>query len=101
MAIYTDHAAHRMQQRGIPDLAVALLTRYGKRQHATDGASVRYFDKRSWARAERAILELAQNIDRVRDMYFIENEESVVVTTGHRTERVKLDYRPGRKVGHR
>lgn len=98
---YTHHAEHRMQQRGIPELALVLLSQYGQEQPSGNGTSMRYFDKRGWARAEREILDLARNIDRIRDMYFIEGQEEVVVTAGHRTQPVKKDYKPARRADRR
>jgi hypothetical protein len=99
--IYTIHADKRMQQRSVPELAIELLARYGRAEYSPGGANIYYFDTKGWSKAERAIHELAANIDRIRDMYFVEGNDEVVITTGHRTNRVKRDYKFHRKAKRR
>jgi hypothetical protein len=43
----THHAAQRLQQRAIPRPALDVLRRYGCTVYS-NGARIRYFDKRSW-----------------------------------------------------
>jgi predicted DNA-binding WGR domain protein len=97
----THHAEQRMQQRAIPELGIELLSLYGRIEHSHGGASIHYFDRKSWCKAERAIRDLVENLDRVRDMYFVQGDEAVIVTAGHRTERVKRDYKPAHGTKHR
>jgi hypothetical protein len=91
--IYTNHARERMQQRGIPELAVELINRYGRTEHS-DGGRIRYLDQRARKKVRQVVLELANNIEKLEEMYFVEGEPSVVVTAGHRTESVKQGYKP-------
>lgn len=99
--ICSRHADKRMQQRSVPELAIELLAHYGRTEHSPDGASIYYFDNKSWSRAERAVRDLTKNIDRIRDLYFVEAQDEVVITAGHRTERVKRDYKSTRKPNRR
>lgn len=43
----TAHASIRCQQRGIPQLVVDLLLKFGHREHDHHGAEIVYFDRRS------------------------------------------------------
>ena len=53
MLIYTDHAKERMQQRGIPELAIELINRYGTVRH-TKGGRYRYFDNQNKKKVKKA-----------------------------------------------
>lgn len=96
----THHAAQRLQQRAIPERALELLRRYGRSEYAS-GARIRYFDRRSLQRAMRAVGVEDLEPDRLHDMYYVESKEGVVVTAGHRTRRIKRDYRPGLRKARR
>ena len=96
--VYTDHAERRMQQRAIPILAIELLQRFGRRARATDGARIRYFDKRTWRRlAERQRIASGQ-AERLASMYLVENRAGVVITAGHRTRPIRRDFKLDRRA---
>lgn len=93
--IYTDHAERRMQQRAIPVRAIELLQRFGCIEYS-NGARIRYFDKRSRKRAIDAMSEPTNaDLDRLRGMYFVETNEGVIITAGHRTRPIKRNFKPG------
>lgn len=93
----THHAEQRMQQRAIPELAIALLQLYGASEPAA-GSHIRYFDKRARRAVTQAVRDLASDLDRLGDMYFVESSEGVVITAGHRTQPIKRNFKP---KGHR
>jgi acid phosphatase class B len=90
--IYTDHAKQRMQQRGIPELAVELINLYGRTEHS-EGGRIRYLDQRARKKVQKVVLALANNIEKLEAMYYVEGEESVVVTAGHRTQPIKQGFK--------
>jgi hypothetical protein len=99
--VYTDHAERRMQQRAIPSLAVELLQRFGRIEHSNGGARIRYFDKRARNRLiRRERIETAQ-VERLANLYLVENQEGVVITAGHRTRPIRRDFKPGARMGQR
>ncbi len=94
----TNHAAQRMQQRALPELAITLLQLYGCSEPSA-GDSIRYFDKTARRQVTRVVRELAGHLDRLGDMYFVESREGSVITAGHRTQPIKGDYKPkGRRL---
>lgn len=89
----TNHAVQRMQQRAIPELAIALLQLYGCSEPSA-GDNIRFFDKSTRRQVARAVRELASDLDRLGDMYFVESNEGAVITAGHRTAAIKRDFNP-------
>lgn len=85
----TRHAATRSQQRGIPPLVIDLLREFGARMPAGQGVQKCFFDKsarrrvRSYAGSMAALLEEHMNV------YAVVNDEDVVITVAHLTERIK------------
>jgi len=90
--ILTHHAETRMQQRGIPFLAVELLCNFGSAEYVGD-AKIRYFDKKSLKKAKHQIKQMMEQVDRIEKMYCVESDEGVVVTTGHLTKHIMRDYK--------
>ena len=90
----THHAAQRLQQRAIPRPALDVLRRYGCTVYS-NGARIRYFDKRSWQQVMRCIGTQIEDPERLVNLYYVESKEGVVVTAGHRTRRIKRDFKPG------
>lgn len=93
--VYTHHAERRMRQRAIPALAIELLQRFGRIEHANGGARIRYFDKRVWRRLARLRRIEADQAERLAKMYLVESQEGVVITAGHRTRPIRRDFKPG------
>lgn len=80
----TRHARCRMQQRGVPKVAVDILLEFGKEIH-TNGVYRITFDKRGRKRAKsycrsQAIPEKVLNI-------FLIVKDNRILTVGHRTRR--------------
>ena len=63
LAPLTTHARVRMQQRGIPPVAVEVLLEYGREAHDHRGCRIVRFDKRSRRRAARALGEAFRRIE--------------------------------------
>lgn len=82
------HAKTRTHQRGIPRLMVDLLERFGVEEKAADGARILFFDKTSRRRVKAYSGPLAASIEAFMDVYLIV-EGGTVITTGHRTERIR------------
>ncbi len=90
----TDHAAQRLQQRAIPLQALDLLRTCGRTEYS-NGARIRYFDKRRWQEVVRFLDSMNEDSDRLSRMYCLETKEGVVVTVGHRTRRIKRNSNSG------
>lgn len=84
----TEHAAKRVQQRGIPPIIVEWLHSYGAEEHS-HGACKLYFDHHARKRMARDIG--AQVVDRLGDLLnaYIVVAGSRLVTAGHRTRRLR------------
>jgi len=74
----TDHAAARMQQRGIRAHALQALLDYGRIVHVDGGRDLVYFDKKSRAGLDRAVART----------YAILGSDGAVITVGHRYRRI-------------
>jgi hypothetical protein len=86
----TTHASIRMQQRGIPETAIEILLRFGSVAHDHHGALIRYFDKKSIKRCNRAHPpEATEAIDRYANVYLVQAiDDGSLITVGHRNKRV-------------
>jgi hypothetical protein len=85
----TQHAAARMQQRGISMREVTCLHRFGRTLHDNQGCVRRYLDRKRLAQIRSALPEArAEWLDRVRDLYLVE-EGNCVITVGHRTRKLR------------
>ena len=82
----TDHAAARMQQRGIRAQALEALLDYGRVVHVEGGRDIVYFDKKSRARLAKA--GGGADADRLTRTYAILASDGTVVTVGHRFRRI-------------
>jgi hypothetical protein len=85
----TEHARVRLQQRAIPPLVLDLLLQFGARDHAPDHAQFVYFDKRSRRRMANYAGCLAPTLDAHLDVCAVVGNEEQVITTGHRTTRIR------------
>ena len=84
----TDHAAARMQQRGIRAQALQALLDYGCITHVEGGRDIVYFDKKARARLAKANAAAAREVDRLSRTYAILGSDGTVVTVGHRFRRI-------------
>jgi hypothetical protein len=88
LAPVTTHARVRMQQRGIPPAALAVLLEYGREAHDHRGCRIVLFDKRSRKRAAHALGDTFRRIERHLDAYAVLAADDAVVTVGHRNGRL-------------
>ncbi len=85
----TQHAAARMQQRGIKAQTVEMLFQCGAKEYDHCGATIYYFDKPARQRLCRQYgAERFKKIDGQLDTYAVIAENGAVVTVGHRTKRI-------------
>jgi hypothetical protein len=84
----TDHAAVRMQQRGIPSWYLRLLVEHGKTTHDGHGALVKSIAKSTRQRL-RDVLSRHEyaRAERYFGVYAVVTPEQAVVTAAHRTNR--------------
>jgi hypothetical protein len=83
----TDHAAVRMQQRGIPSWYLRLLVEHGKTTHDGHGAVLKSVSKSARQRL-RKVLSRQEYADAERyfGVYAVVSDHAVV-TAAHRTQR--------------
>ena len=88
MAILTDHARVRMQQRGIPADALDALLDFGRIRPAGGGRDIVFFDKRSRTRLAKNGVLVGAAADRALKSYAIVESDGKVITVGHRYRRI-------------
>jgi len=86
MESLSEHAAIRMQQRGIPHAALECLLEYGRIQHDHQGAAIVFFDKAARRRLMKA-LPLAK-LEKHLDAYAVIATDGTITTVGHRYKRI-------------
>lgn len=84
----TDHAAVRMQQRGIPSWHLALLLQHGKTHHDGHGAVLKSVTKATRRRLQSVLTrtQYAQ-AERYFDVYAVVSPDRALVTAVRRTSR--------------
>lgn len=84
----TDHAAMRMQQRGIPAWYLRLLVEHGKTTHDGHGALLKSVSKTTRQRLRKVLSreEYAQ-AERWFGVYAVVSVDNAIVTAAHRTTR--------------
>jgi len=86
----TQHAAVRMQQRGVDNLALECLLAYGSSVYDHRGGEILLFDKRAWKRLESSIdRTLLRRVSDSRAIYAVCSCDGDLVTVGHRYRRVR------------
>ena len=85
------HAESRMQQRGIPPLAVELIVRHGRHRWTRGGARSFYFTKDKLSRARDHLPDPAyRSVEKaLKSGYVIVSSEGTVITTGWQTSRLR------------
>jgi hypothetical protein len=85
--VLSEHAAKRMQQRGIPEQVIDWLVAYGEIDHQ-QGAEPYFFSKRSRRALARDVsARLLRRFDKALDAYLV-CAEGRIATVGHRYQRV-------------
>src|SRR3954469_8185019 len=88
-SLYTEHAAVRAQQRGVPPLIEQWLDEFGEEEFDGRGAGVKYFSHRSVRRMERAFgAAPVRHMARYLDVYKVESVDGDLITIGHRSKRI-------------
>ena len=83
----TKHAKIRMQQRGIPRLAIDWLAAYGEVDHQR-GSELFYFTRRARQALERDVgRRMLKRNEKVLNAYMV-CAEGQIATVGHRFQRV-------------
>jgi hypothetical protein len=84
----TNHAAVRLQQRGIPPWFMQLLLEHGSTEHDGHGALIKSVTKATRQRLAR-VLDRKQyaQAERWFGVYAVISTDSAVVTAAHRTQR--------------
>ncbi len=86
----TTHARVRLQQRGIPPVALAVLLEFGRESHDHRGCRIVRFDKRSRRLAAKALGDARfRSLERHLDAYAVVGPGDVVLTVAHRITRLK------------
>ena len=85
----TQHAALRMQQRGISRTTLESLLDYGNYRYDHRGATIVYFDKKARRRLLRDSGRGAYRVMEKRfKAYAVVGSDGAVVTVGHRDKRI-------------
>tara|TARA_R110001583_G_scaffold191541_1_gene356817 strand:+ start:4353 stop:4637 length:285 start_codon:yes stop_codon:yes gene_type:complete len=85
----TNHAARRLQQRGIPEYILPLLMHYGAHEYDKRGARLVYLTQRSRQRLRKTLgSECYSRLEPALDIYAVIDTTGAVVTVGHRTQRI-------------
>jgi len=87
---WSEHAAKRAQQRGIPPLIDEWLDAYGEEVYDGHGATVLYFSKKSIRMMERAYgSSPVRKLSEWHDAYkVVSSNDGKVITLGHRRRRL-------------
>ena len=89
MLTITHHAQARLQQRGIPAYVVESLLDFGCQTHDHRGGTILFFDHRARSKLRRQIAsDSFKQIESHLDTYAVIGEDGVIVTVGHRTQRI-------------
>ncbi|MEO8418813.1 MAG: hypothetical protein ABI475_08830 [Methylophilaceae bacterium] len=85
----TQHAAARMQQRGIKEQTLECLFEFGSKTHDHKGGVVVFFDKQARKRLQgRFGKDGVRQMESQMDAYAVISQRGDVVTVGHRTKRI-------------
>jgi hypothetical protein len=84
----SEHAAIRMQQRGIPQSALECLLDYGRFQYDHRGAAIVFLDKAARRRLSRELKNRSLPREKHLDAYAVVAIDGTVTTVGHRYKRI-------------
>lgn len=89
MELITQHAAIRMQQRGIKVKTLDCLFEFGSKMHDRRGCIIVYFDKQSRKRLkETTNSAIPRTMESQMDAYAVVSVRGEVLTVGHRVKRI-------------
>ena len=85
----TQHAAVRMQQRGIKENTLDCLFEFGTKMHDRRGCIIVFFDKQARKRLkENSHSKQPKLIESQMDAYAVVSVRGEVLTVGHRIKRI-------------
>ena len=88
----TEHASMRVKQRGIPPLIRNWLIDYGKANYDGHGAVIRYFNKDSIRRMEKALgREPIRRMSEFLRCYLVQSIDGSIVTIGKRHQNSRIN----------
>ncbi len=89
MELITQHATIRMQQRGIREITLDCLLKFGSKMHSDRGCFIMFFDKQARKRLQKiADSNLYKYLQSQLDAYAIVTAQGEVLTVGHRFKRI-------------
>jgi hypothetical protein len=83
------HAQARMQQRAISAEALERLLDFGSVKHLARDKDIVFFDKKAKKRLARADKGVAREVERLFKTYAVVGGNGVVITVGHRYQRIQ------------
>jgi hypothetical protein len=84
----TDHAAVRLQQRGIPAWFLQLLVQHGRTHHDHHGATLKVVDRDTRRRLQAVLSRTAYaQAERFFDVYAVVSGDEAVITAARRKGR--------------
>jgi hypothetical protein len=86
--VQSEHAVVRSQQRGVPQLIVDLLLRFGEREPSSGGTEIVYFSRSSRKRVQNYVGGMLGKMNEHLDAYAVICNGSVV-TVGPRFKRIR------------
>lgn len=88
----TEHATKRLKQRGIPPLIRNWLIDYGKANYDGHGAVIRYFNKNSIRKMEKALgREPIRRMSEFLRCYLVQSIDGAIVTIGKRHPNSRIN----------
>jgi len=81
---FTGHAVKRMHQRGIPEMAIDLLLRFGAEERAGKGSSSFFWDKASEKRLKAYAGSGYAKLKELFDCYVVVADDGEIITVAHR-----------------
>lgn len=79
------HAKIRQSQRGVPDIALELLVKFGSSESSFDGTERLYFSERDWKRVKQYFGAWMPNKSgKLRDLYLILAADGTILTVAHK-----------------
>lgn len=89
MGQLTQHAATRMQQRGIKEQTLECLFEFGSKVNDYRGGVVVFFDKQARKRMSNDLdKDKIRRMDSQMDAYAVISDHGEIITVGHRTKRI-------------
>jgi hypothetical protein len=90
--MFTEHANLRLRQRGIPPLIKIWLIDYGKCNYDGHGVMIRYFNKESIRRMEKAFgKEPIRRMSEYLRCYLVQSIDGAIVTIGKRHQNSRIN----------